>query len=214
VTGARLLHLQCAFGADTISWSRLGAQATGIDFAVEAVQVARRIASALREPTRFSCVEIEDLAESEPEHFNIVYASRGVVRWLPDLNKWFTHVARLLAPGGFLYLSDTHPILKTLQGDAPTPIPSQPYFATGHPARVAVPRAGRSGQRAKYLWTHDLGEIVTAAAQAGLTVKYLREQPWTERRLPFLRAEESTRRWVMKNGNLPLHFTLRADKPS
>ena len=32
VAGKSLLHLQCHFGMDTMSWSRLGARATGVDF--------------------------------------------------------------------------------------------------------------------------------------------------------------------------------------
>ena len=32
VDGKRLLHLQCHFGLDTLSWARLGAKATGLDF--------------------------------------------------------------------------------------------------------------------------------------------------------------------------------------
>ena len=32
VDGKTLLHLQCHFGLDTMSWARLGAKATGVDF--------------------------------------------------------------------------------------------------------------------------------------------------------------------------------------
>jgi len=32
VTGKSLLHLQCHFGLDTLSWARLGARVTGVDY--------------------------------------------------------------------------------------------------------------------------------------------------------------------------------------
>ena len=32
VAGKSLLHLQCHFGMDTLSWARLGATVTGLDF--------------------------------------------------------------------------------------------------------------------------------------------------------------------------------------
>ena len=32
VEGKSLLHLQCHFGMDTLSWARLGADVTGVDF--------------------------------------------------------------------------------------------------------------------------------------------------------------------------------------
>ena len=38
-----LLHLQCHFGLDTMSWSRLGAKATGVDFSDAAVDLARAL---------------------------------------------------------------------------------------------------------------------------------------------------------------------------
>src|SRR5919205_131792 len=36
VRGKSLLHLQCHFGQDTLSWARLGAEVTGVDFSDEA----------------------------------------------------------------------------------------------------------------------------------------------------------------------------------
>ncbi len=44
VSGKSLLHLQCHFGMDTVSWSRLGAKATGVDVRDTAIELAREIA--------------------------------------------------------------------------------------------------------------------------------------------------------------------------
>ena len=44
VSGKSLLHLQCHFGLDTLSWARLGANVVGVDFAPSAVETAREIA--------------------------------------------------------------------------------------------------------------------------------------------------------------------------
>lgn len=38
VKGKTLLHLQCHFGQDTLSWSRLGAKCTGIDLSNEGIK--------------------------------------------------------------------------------------------------------------------------------------------------------------------------------
>ena len=40
VDGLELLHLQCHFGIDTLSWARLGARVTGADFSLAAVELA------------------------------------------------------------------------------------------------------------------------------------------------------------------------------
>src|SRR5437764_496152 len=45
VEGKTLLHLQCHFGLDTLSWARLGAQVTGADFSSEAIERARALAA-------------------------------------------------------------------------------------------------------------------------------------------------------------------------
>ena len=47
VSGKSMLHLQCHFGLDTMSWSRLGAQATGVDFSEEAILVAKDLSKDL-----------------------------------------------------------------------------------------------------------------------------------------------------------------------
>ncbi|TFF95112.1 SAM-dependent methyltransferase, partial [Candidatus Thorarchaeota archaeon] len=44
VEGKTLLHLQCHFGLDTLSWAREGAIVTGVDFSGEAIQMARHLA--------------------------------------------------------------------------------------------------------------------------------------------------------------------------
>ena len=38
--GLRLVHLQCHIGTDTISWARLGALATGLDFSPKSLEAA------------------------------------------------------------------------------------------------------------------------------------------------------------------------------
>ncbi len=53
VAGKTLLHLQCNMGADTLSWARLGAIVTGVDFSHEAISVARRLADDVGLPARF-----------------------------------------------------------------------------------------------------------------------------------------------------------------
>ena len=42
VAGKSLLHLQCHFGQDTLSWARLGARVTGCDLSDKAIDYARQ----------------------------------------------------------------------------------------------------------------------------------------------------------------------------
>src|SRR5690348_6243995 len=43
VRGLSLVHLQCHFGLDTLSWARLGAQVTGLDFSAPAMEAAAEL---------------------------------------------------------------------------------------------------------------------------------------------------------------------------
>ena len=61
VTGRSLLHLQCHFGMDTLSWARLAAQVTGVDFSEEAITQARALAAELGLEPNFVCANVYDL---------------------------------------------------------------------------------------------------------------------------------------------------------
>ena len=111
VTGRRLLHLQCHIGLDTLSWARLGAEVTGVDFSPAALAAARRISAEAATPGRFVEAELYDAPEALPERFDVVYTGVGALNWLPDILGWAQVVGRFLAPGGLVYLREGHPML-------------------------------------------------------------------------------------------------------
>jgi 2-polyprenyl-3-methyl-5-hydroxy-6-metoxy-1,4-benzoquinol methylase len=84
VAGCDLLHLQCHFGIDTLSWARLGATVTGADFSEEAIALARRIATDVGLSATFVCSSLYHLPANLSGAFDVVYTSRGVLGWLPD----------------------------------------------------------------------------------------------------------------------------------
>src|SRR5918992_1340625 len=118
VLGKKLLHLQCHFGIDTLSWARLGAIPTGVDYSERAVALARSVAGELGLDARFVLSNVYDLPGVLDERFEVVYTSRGVIGWLPDLDRWAQVIAHLLEPGGIFYMTEGHPILWTLDDDA------------------------------------------------------------------------------------------------
>ncbi|MGF1428208.1 class I SAM-dependent methyltransferase [Kitasatospora sp. LaBMicrA B282] len=214
VTGKSLLHLQCHLGTDTIGWSRLGARATGVDYSLESITIARRIAAEVGTDTRFLYTDVYHLPERTNQRFAIVYASRGVLSWLPDLDAWAKVVAQLLAPGGVFYLTDVHPVFTALREESAEPRIGHPYFARPEPvtvpARLTAPESA-DGPAAplQHLWPHSMGEVITALCQAGLTLSFYHEFPWVDRGRPFLRKrDEGT--WTLKDGELPLYFSLKA----
>lgn len=109
--GKKVLHLQCHFGQDTISLSRLGAKATGVDLSDKAIDIAKETAQKLGTDTQFINCDIYSLPDYLDEEFDIVFTSYGTIGWLPDLEKWAKVVHRFLKPEGKFLLVDFHPIV-------------------------------------------------------------------------------------------------------
>ena len=69
VAGKSLLHLQCHFGIDTLSWARLGARVTGADLSPAAIELARALADELGFPdARFVQSNLYDLPDALDGH--------------------------------------------------------------------------------------------------------------------------------------------------
>jgi SAM-dependent methyltransferase len=223
VAGKDLLHLQCHFGIDTLSWARLGANVTGADFSEKAIELARAVAEEIGVPARFVHSRIEDLPDALDGEFDIVYTSRGVLGWLEDLDRWAEVIAHFLRPGGFVYIHEGHPAMWMFDDereDRELHV-KYPYWKREEPLSFPVqgsyadPTADVKA-KISFDWAHSLGEVVTALAGAGLRIEWLKEHPFLDWPVPFLvQAEDRT--WVMnpeQEGEIPLSFSLKASKPA
>ncbi|HYP02901.1 MAG TPA: class I SAM-dependent methyltransferase [Pyrinomonadaceae bacterium] len=181
VAGKSLLHLQCHFGMDTLSWARLGARVAGADFSDEAIALARSLAAELSIPAEFVCSNVYDLPATLEGQFDIVYTSYGVLSWLPKLDPWAEVVSHFLKPGGFFYIAEFHPFIFMLGDDGHTF--EYPYFHTPDPIKLhstgsyAAPNAP-GFSHTEYNWSHSLADVVNAVIRAGLRLEFLREFPY------------------------------------
>jgi SAM-dependent methyltransferase len=227
VTGKSLLHLQCHFGIDTLSWARLGARVTGADLSPDAIELARVLADELGFPeARFVCSNLYDLPEALDGSFDIVYTSRGVLGWLPDIRAWARVVAHFLASGGTFFITEAHPVMNVFENEGVAPGElrlTYPYWEHREPLTFAVKGSYADpdadvGDLTEHSWDHGLGEIVTALVDAGLRIDKLIEHPFLEWKVDFLVEEEAgDDRWVLPQGTpgeLPLMFSLLASKPA
>jgi SAM-dependent methyltransferase len=221
--GLELLHLQCHFGIDTLSWARLGARVTGVDFSRAAIELARSVAAEIGHPeARFVQSTIADLPAALDGDFDLVYTSGGVLDWLPDVREWARVAARFVRPGGRLYVADIHPVANAFENEGVAPgelVLRYPYWEHDAPLSFSVagsyadPTAIVTASR-EHGWDHGLGEIVTALIDAGLEIRSLREYPFLHWKLDFLeRSPDGT--WRMPgelDGRLPLLFSMLATK--
>ncbi|KZX20112.1 class I SAM-dependent methyltransferase [Rathayibacter tanaceti] len=100
----RVLHLGSGDGRDALVLAERGARVVGVDFSMPAVRRARAAAADLdfSGSARFVCANIYELRHMlpEPDSFDVVLCSAGVVSWLPDLEEWARLVEWFVAPGG------------------------------------------------------------------------------------------------------------------
>ena len=227
VTGKSLLHLQCHFGIDTLSFARLGARVTGADLSPDAIELARMLADELGFPdARFVRSNLYDLPNALEGTFDIVYTSRGVLGWLPDIRAWARVVAHFLAPGGTFFITEAHPVMNVFENEGVAPGElrlTYPYWEHREPLTFAVKGSYADpgadvGDLTEHSWDHGLAEIVTALIDAGLRIDKLIEYPFLEWKVDFLVEERpGNDRWVLPRGTpgeLPLMFSLLASKPA
>lgn len=215
VAGRDLLHLQCHFGLDTLSWARLGARVTGADFSPSAVETARALAREIGVDARFVCSTIDELPNTLDARFDVVFASWGVLCWVPGVRRWATVAAHHLRPGGAFHLVEFHPVIGALSESEPARL--QPWYFIGgpHPFEGDTDYAdpGHVLELPTYEWVHPVGEVVTALVEAGLTVESLREHPVAPERVrPFFQQDEDGW-WRVPGDPLPLAYSVRARQP-
>ena len=223
VNGKSLLHLQCHFGMDTMSWARLGARATGVDLSDEAIRVAQELNAELDLGTRFIRANVYDLPEVLDEQFDVVFTGRGALCWLPDMAAWAKVVARHLRPGGTFYVLDSHPA-----GHMYEPIPSadgeldvRPIYSYFHDAEGWFDEGDRPSYTGDatistpvYEWQHSLSDIINAVIGAGMTIEYVHEFPFAFWGMYPNMVETGREQWQIERyrGNIPFTFSLRATK--
>ena len=161
--GTTLLHLQCHFGLDTLSWARRGAVVTGVDFSGEGIETACALADDVGLSARATFVQSDVLALPDvlSGQFDVVFTSWGALIWLGDLEGWAQVIAHFLKPGGTFYLAEFHQYAYLLADEAsPDSLRiGYPYFQYGRPQRFdepgdyAYPKA-RQQHTVTFEWNH------------------------------------------------------------
>jgi ubiquinone/menaquinone biosynthesis C-methylase UbiE len=223
VRGKTMLHLQCHFGLDTLSWAREGAIVTGVDFSERAIESARGLAAETGIDARFVLSDVYSLPDKLQERFDIVFTSYGAICWLPDIRRWSEVVARFLKPGGTFYMVEFHPVCGIFDNDpAVTDLHiAYPYFPGSEPIRTEedgtyADRSAKVTNRLNYSWPHPTSEVITSLIEAGLRIEFFHEFPFTtEHWFPFM-DEVGERGWRLTkhDGSVPLMYSVKATKAS
>jgi SAM-dependent methyltransferase len=235
LTGKRLAHLQCNSGGDSLSLAQLGAAVTGVDISDRAISAARNLSSETGISAKFERADVYDWLEKaarEELSFDVVFASYGVVCWLPDLEAWARGIAAILEPGGRFVLVEFHPVAEMFDEQWNL---AHAYPSSGEPRLLEKgvgDYVGESGggltpagfvEGARdfenphrcHLFRWGLGEVITALAEAGLSIVALEEYLYSNGERHFAGMRElAGRRMVPSEGMpaVPLMYGISAEK--
>lgn len=215
VEGKSLLHLQCHFGQDTLSWARMGAACTGVDLSDAGIAFAKLLSKQINTPSNFVCCNVLDTSAHINEQFDIVFASYGTIGWLPDLKPWGKMIAERLKPGGFFYIVEFHPMVWMFDYTSGRAELKYGYYQDEviyeeYEGTYANPKSKMISK--EYGWNHGLGDVITALTAAGLHIEYLNEydeSPYDV--LPDLISNEKGL-FMTKDRLYPLLFEIKATK--
>ncbi len=223
VRGKTLLHLQCHFGMDTLSWAREGASVTGIDFSGPAIDAARALAAETAIDARFIQTNIYTAREVLDEQFDVVFTSYGVLIWLPDIVEWARIAASYVKPGGVFYIIEGHPLIgcypDELGNDGALKLEAS-YFGGPEPLKwegdgTYADTDAHFEHRVTYEYNHSLGDIVSALIDAGLQIEFLHEHPFAAWARFSSMKKAGDGYYYLPAGDIrfPFMFSLRAHKP-
>ncbi|MBK8609191.1 MAG: class I SAM-dependent methyltransferase [Chitinophagaceae bacterium] len=225
VKGKSLLHLQCHFGLDTMSWERAGANCVGVDLSDEAIKLAREINAGLKLNAEFICANVYDLKEVSEvpplegfreAGFDIVFTSYGTIGWLPDLDAWAEIVAHFLKPGGTFYIVDFHPTLWMM--DENFEQIKYHYFNTDViTEEVSGTYSDRSApiKSIEHGWNHPFSEIIGALLKQHLQIVQFNEFPYSPYNCFKNLEQGEDLMWRIKgmDEKMPMLYSIKAVKP-
>jgi SAM-dependent methyltransferase len=216
VTGRTLLHLQCHFGLDTLSWARRGAAVTGVDFSAIAIAKAREIAADMSLPADFVCSNVYDAPTHLGRQYDIVFTSVGILGWLPELEGWAEVVASCLKPGGRFFIFEAHPTAFLFDQKPPAGMRLMyPYFARAPliEEETGSYAAQDSGTQVTcHSFAHPLADILGSLLRAGMRITAYDEYPWLRwQGLPWMTRRDAYF-WELpaQFGEIPMMFALTA----
>lgn len=222
VRGKRIVHLQCHIGTDSLSLAKLGASVIGLDYSAECVKHATELGNHLGIKCEFIQGNVFEASTIlGQELFDMVYVSYGSLSVLPNLTLWANEVSKLLKPGGYLYLSELHPVSALLSDNEPKFIldyfdeHGEKWTESGSYADGSIERSKSNTKNNDLItWNWTLAEIFTAVLNVGLKLEFYHEQAGhIDFRYPYLEKKDDGK-WYSPKGipNVPATFTLKAIK--
>jgi ubiquinone/menaquinone biosynthesis C-methylase UbiE len=170
----------------------LGAkEVVGVDISDEMLRVAKAKSDALKMNATWVNSDVLNVPAELNGSADLLYTGKGAINWMMDLEGWAAVVARLLKPGGYLYLIEGHPVTFLFDMKASELDPSyqgyfseKPYVSQDWPETyVGKLKDSEKDQAVKYERAWNFGAVITSLLEAGLVLENFEEHPdsfWDE----------------------------------
>ena len=213
VEGKTLLHLQCHFGLDTLSWARKGAIVTGIDISDNSIEMANELKDKAGLKARFIRSDLYDLPDILDEQFDIVFTSYGVTWWMNDINRWAEIAAKYVKKGGRFYMAESHPALDMFDENK---LVFESYFHMGTERyKNETDYCDKDCNIEEEIgWRWSLGDIISALCRAGLKIEFLHEFPFSvyDKWSTMVEGEDGWWYYPDRKNDIPLTYSIMARK--
>ncbi len=217
VSGKEILHLQCHFGQDSISLSRLGAKVTGVDLSDKAIEAAKDLAQKCGTDTEFICSDVYELPKVLDKKFDIVYTSYGTIGWLPDLEKWAKVISHFLKPNGKFVFVEFHPFV-WIYNDTFDKV-TYSYFNV---KPIAETYEGTYADReadlvqSYVMWNHPISDVLNSLLQNDLQLDLFHEFDYSPYPCFAHNKEIEKGKYIIPqfDGKAPMVYALQATKKS
>ena len=209
----KVAHLCCNCGQDTLSMVNLGATCVGFDFSNSAIEEAIRLSEDSGVKAEFVKANVLDIPDTFNGKFDLVYISRGVLVWIPDLRALMRSVARLLRKGGKLFLYDQHPFAHLFDADQSGDLVAKfDYFKKNPDEYKGLDYVGGTMYDASpnYQFMVRLSDIFEGIAESGMRLENFKEfnHSFFEQFPGMVKNEDGLFRFPEGSGKPAIPFTM------
>lgn len=181
IEGKAVAQLCCNNGRELLSIRNLGAGCcVGFDISDEFIVQARRLAAIAGLDCSFVVANAYDIPAAYDDRFDLVMVTIGALGWMPDLPAFLAVAARLLRPGGTLFVYEQHPIMDMFEPwDTADPLRLRYSYFRKEPWRdedgLDYWTGARYASRPMYWFHHKLSDIIGACLANGLAIAAFEE---------------------------------------
>jgi len=183
LAGKSVVQLACNNGREILSVRNLGAgRCAGFDISAKFIAEGHELAAAGKIECELAASDVYEIPRTFDGQFDVAFVSVGALILMPHLDTFFSVPARLLRPGGTLFLYERHPLLDMFdwRGEAEPPPFAQSYFRTEpFEFKQVINYWTREEYETPpmYVFHHKLADVFNGVIGAGFRVDWFEEYP-------------------------------------